>query len=78
MVDIGVLAGYASEMATRWVLQRLYERDEDRYLTYLWSAVHLVQDIDDTRKAGYGVYYSQKRPLTAAALSWRQKEKPGI
>lgn len=61
-----------------WALQRLYERGEDRYLTYLWSAVHLVQDIDDTRKADYGVYYSQKRPLTAAALSWRQKEKPGI
>jgi hypothetical protein len=61
-----------------WALQRLYERGEDRYLIYLWPAVHLVQDIDDTRKADYGVYYSQKKPLTAATPAWRQKEKPGI
>lgn len=55
-----------------WALQRLYERDEDRYLTYLWSSVHLVHDIDDKRKTGYGVYYTQKKPLNAAALSWRK------
>ncbi|GAB4457822.1 MAG: hypothetical protein Kow0070_10550 [Anaerolineales bacterium] len=60
-----------------WALQRLYEKGEDRYLTYLWSAVHLVQDIDDKRAAGYGVYYTQKKPLTAAALAWRKKT-PGI
>lgn len=28
----------------------------------------LVQDIDDRRKAGYGVGYTQKKPLNAAAL----------
>jgi len=62
-----------------WALQRLYEKGEDRYLTYLWSAVHLVQDIDDKRKAGYGVYYTQKKPLNAAALAWRKQNKtPGI
>ncbi len=55
-----------------WALQRLYERGEDRYLTYLWPAVHLVQDIDDKRKAGYGVYYTQRKPLNAAALAWRK------
>ncbi len=55
-----------------WALQRLYERGEDRYLTYLWPAVHLVQDIDDKRKAGYGVYYTKKKPLNAAALVWRK------
>jgi hypothetical protein len=62
-----------------WALQRLYEKGEERYLTFLWPSVHLVQDIDDKRKAGYGAYYTQKKPLNAAALAWRQeKEKPGI
>lgn len=62
-----------------WALQRLYEKGEDRYLNYLWGSVHLVQDIDDKRAAGYGVYYTQKKPLTAAALEWRKQNKtPGI
>ena len=55
-----------------WALQRLYEMNEDRYVTYLWPSFHLVQDIDDKRKAGYGVYYTQKKPLNAAALTWRK------
>ena len=62
-----------------WALQRLYERGEDRYMKYLWQAFRLVQDIDDRRKAGYGVYYTQKKPLNAAALEWRREnKKPGI
>ena len=59
-----------------WALQRLYEKDEERFLNYLWGSVHLVQDIDDKRMTGYGVYYTQKKPLTAATLAWRKK--PGI
>ena len=55
-----------------WALQRLYERGEDRYLAYLWKAFGLVHDIDDTRKKDYGVYYTQNRPLTAAALRGRK------
>jgi hypothetical protein len=54
-----------------WALQRLYERSEDRYVAYLWPQFHLVQDVDDTRQTRYGVYYTQKRPLTAAALADR-------
>ena len=54
-----------------WALQRLYERGEDRYVAYLWPQCHLVQDIDDTRHTRYGVYYTQKKPLTAAALADR-------
>ena len=62
-----------------WALQRLYERGEDRYVEYLWQAFRLVHDIDDTRKTDYGVYYTQKKPLNAAALKWREKiKKPGI
>lgn len=55
-----------------WALQRLYESGEDRYVDFLWSSFHLVQDIDDQRKAGYGAYYTQKKPLNAAVLSWRK------
>ncbi len=51
-----------------WALQRLYERREDRYVELLWPAFRLVHDLDDTRQARYGVYYSQKKPLTLAAL----------
>ena len=43
-----------------WALQRLFERHEERYVTYLWPAFRLVQDVDDRRKADYGMYYTQK------------------
>ena len=58
-----------------WALQRLYERGEERYVAYLWQAFGLVHDIDDTRKADYGFYYTQNKPLTAAALEWRENKK---
>ena len=35
----------------------------------------LVHDIDDRREAGYGVWYTQKKPLNAAALEWRRANK---
>ena len=57
-----------------WALQRLYERSEDRYVELLWPAFRLVHDLDDTRQARYGVYYSQKKPLKLAAL----EDLPGI
>lgn len=59
-------------------LQRLYERNEERYLSYLWKAFRLVHDIDDTRESGSGVYYTQKKPLTVSALQGREQKKPGI
>ena len=55
-----------------WALQRLYERGEDRYLTYLWEAFGLVHDIDDTRETRYGVYYTQNKPLTVETLRGRK------
>lgn len=58
-----------------WALQRLFEKQEDRYLEYVWSKVSLVHDIDDVRSHAYGEYYNQRNPLTAAALEQR---KPGI
>ncbi|WKZ34960.1 MAG: DUF3800 domain-containing protein [Anaerolineales bacterium] len=74
-----VHAGLQAADYFTWALQRMYEKGEDRYLNYLWKSVHLVQDIDDKREAGYGVYYTQKKPLTTAALEWRKQNKmPGI
>lgn len=58
-----------------WVLQRFYERGEDRFLELMWPAFRLVVDVDDTRKAKYGVYYTQKNPPTLGVL---KKRVPGI
>jgi len=81
-LSAGIPAAHAGLQAAdyfTWSLQRLCERGEERYLTYLWPLFHLVQDIDDRRKANYGAYYSQKKPLNLAALQWRKEnKKPGI
>jgi hypothetical protein len=45
-----------------------------RYIELLWDSVSVIHDVDDTRQAGYGVYYTQKKPLSPAAL----QEHPGI
>ena len=57
-----------------WALQRLYERREERYVSLLWPRFSLVHDLDDTRQARYGVYYTKKKPLTLAAI----QDLPGI
>jgi len=54
-----------------WALQRLFERGEERYVSVLWPRFRLVVDVDDRRVSGAGVYYTQKRPLSAAALGER-------
>ncbi len=51
-----------------WALQRLYERREERYWAYVQPQVSLVMDVDDTREAEYGRYYTKKKPLSLAAL----------
>ncbi|MBC8353005.1 MAG: DUF3800 domain-containing protein [Planctomycetes bacterium] len=50
-----------------WAIQRLYERNEDRFLSLVWPQAGVIYDVDDTREAEYGVYYSQKNPLTVAS-----------
>ncbi|MFH1732158.1 MAG: DUF3800 domain-containing protein [Planctomycetota bacterium] len=51
-----------------WALQRFYVRREDRYCRLLWPAFSLVHDVDDTREAEYGVYYTKRNPLTLEKL----------
>ena len=48
-----------------WAIQRLYERDEDRFLKLVWDQAGLVYDVDDTREKPYGVFYTRDNPLTA-------------
>jgi hypothetical protein len=57
-----------------WALQRAYERREDRFVELLWPQFCLVHDLDDTREAQYGGYYTKRKPLRSAAL----KELQGI
>lgn len=54
-----------------WSLQRFYERQEDRFLNYLWSSFRIVMDIDDQRNHPYGEYYHQKNPLALTAIQNR-------
>lgn len=51
-----------------WALQRLLEREENRYFNYLAPAYKLVIDRDDTRQRGYGAYYTSANPLTVEKL----------
>jgi len=55
-----------------WALQRLFERGEDRFVKLLWHCFRLVQDVDDTTEAAYGVYYTQRRPVDATVGRWRK------
>lgn len=51
-----------------WAVQRTFEKREDRFLELLWPQCSLVVDVDDTRAAEYGAYYTKQKPLKAAAL----------
>ncbi len=55
-----------------WALQRLYERNEERFIRMIWPSVCLVHDVDDTRQAQHGAFYTQRKPLTSAALGRSQ------
>lgn len=55
-----------------WAVQRLFEKEEDRYLQMLWQKVSLIHDVDDTCQNRYGCYYTKRRPLTVANIKNRQ------
>ena len=48
-----------------WAVQRLYERNEDRFLRLVWEQAGMVYDVDDTREKNYGRFYTRENPLTA-------------
>lgn len=51
-----------------WALQRLFERQEERYFDAMRSKFRLIIDLDDTRKHRYGEYYSDSNPLSVEKI----------
>lgn len=47
-----------------WALQRLYEKGEDRFFSAIAKDFRLIMDLDDTRNAKYGEWYSDANVLT--------------
>ncbi|MEX1115099.1 MAG: DUF3800 domain-containing protein [Akkermansiaceae bacterium] len=45
-----------------WALQRLFMKEEDRFLSLIWPKVGLIVDADDTSENPYGTYHTRKRP----------------
>jgi len=45
-----------------WALQRLFTKEEDRFLSLLWPKVGLILDADDISEKPYGTYHTKKRP----------------
>jgi hypothetical protein len=50
-----------------WALQRLYERGEDRFWSFVWPKVRAVHDLDDPREHRFGTIYTPDKPLTREA-----------
>lgn len=53
-----------------WALQRLIEREEDRYFAAIADQYSLIMDLDDKRVKSYGRWYSARDPLKL------EKKKP--
>jgi len=53
-----------------WALQRLIERDEDRYFASVANQFSLIMDVDDQRAKAYGRWYTANDPITL------EKKKP--
>jgi hypothetical protein len=47
-----------------WALQRLYEKNEDRFWASIEAKVKWIYDRDDTREKPFGKYYTPQNPLT--------------
>jgi hypothetical protein len=56
-----------------WALQRMYERQEDRFFALLAPAYGLIIDLDVRRQKPHGRYYSDADPLTLEKM----KKPPG-
>ncbi len=58
-----------------WAVQRLFIREEERYLGLIWPHVALLVDADDISERPYGTYHTQKRPpLDLAKIKSRKVE----
>ena len=58
-----------------WAVQRLFIREEERYLGLIWPHLALLVDADDISERPYGTYYTQKRaPLDLSKIKSRKVE----
>lgn len=57
-----------------WALQRLYEKQDHRYLEYVWPQCALINDRDLEGRNSSGMYFTRKKPPSLVAL----KEVRGI
>jgi hypothetical protein len=61
-----------------WAVQRLFAKNEDRFLDLIWPKVALLVDADDTSEASYGTYHTRKRPpLNLVKMKSRKVEDSG-
>lgn len=51
-----------------WALQRLYERQEDRFFNYVKDKFTRIIDLDDKRFKDYGVYYDSRNELSVKKI----------
>jgi hypothetical protein len=57
-----------------WALQRLYEREEDRFFRPLAKKYRLIMDLEDKRNKPYGEWYGDRNPLTLEKLKGARSE----
>ncbi|MCO5799057.1 MAG: hypothetical protein HEQ31_20600 [Dolichospermum sp. OL03] len=53
-----------------WALQRLYERQEDKYFMPLAQKYRMIMDLDHRRNKNYGEWYTDSNPLSLDQLKW--------
>ncbi len=55
-----------------WGLQRMFERQEDRYISYIWEKVGVIHDVDDKSVRPYGNYLNKHHLLDKLYFESRQ------
>lgn len=61
-----------------WAVQRLFAKNEDRYLGLVWPKVALLVDADDISEKPYGTYHTHKKPpLDLVKIKSRKVEDSG-
>lgn len=51
-----------------WALQRMYEREDDRFFEMVSPQYRLTMDLDDKQNKGYGEWYSDSNKLELAKI----------
>ena len=58
-----------------WAVQRFFTKEEDRFLSLIWSHIGLIVDADDTSEKPYGTDHTRKQPpMNALCIKNRKVE----